>query len=103
MPKLRIRREPRYADKIRSYSVILDGDQLGKIKEGQVVEFDVSTGLHQVWLTIDWARSNKLSLEFDRDIDLACRSNVKALFAIVALFQPSSWIRLWQEECDVSK
>ena len=94
MGKLTIYREPRYSDKIRSYNVVVDGQVVGKIKERETFEFALPAGLHEIWLTIDWASSNRISCNGDGEVNLICQSNVKPLFALFALFNPKSWIAL---------
>ena len=92
MGKLKLYREPRYADKIRSYNVVVDGTVVGKIKESQTFEYALQNAEHEIWLTIDWARSNKMVCDGSKDIDLICRSNVNPFFALLSLLKPRSWI-----------
>lgn len=94
MGKLKLYREPRYADKIRSYNVVVDGNVVGKIKERETFEYSLQNAVHEIWLTIDWARSNKMVCDGSKDIDLICRSNVNPFFALLSLLKPRSWIDL---------
>ena len=94
MGKLKLYREPRYADKIRSYNVVVDGAVVSKIKERETFEFPLNSTGHEIWLTIDWARSNKITCDGSSDVQLICRSNVNPFFALFALLKPRSWIDL---------
>jgi hypothetical protein len=96
MAQLLMTREPRYADKIRAYKIWIDGVQHGSIKENQNVEIEIAPGPHKIWLTIDWVRSNKLDIIVSADCSFCCHSNVQPILAIIAMFQPSKWIKLWQ-------
>lgn len=94
MRKLTLFRQPRYSDKIRAYNVVIDGQTVGKIKERETFEYPLTDGPHEIWLTIDWASSNRINCTGEDDVNLICRSNVKPLFALFALFKPKSWIAL---------
>lgn len=62
-----IQRDSGYADRLRNYKVLLDGVKIGEIRDGERKTFDVHPGNHQLWLAIDWARSNKLSFRAEKD------------------------------------
>jgi hypothetical protein len=46
-----------WRDIARSYRVMLDGDQVAKVRRGQTVELPVTPGRHEVFLQIDWCSS----------------------------------------------
>lgn len=96
---IRIKRDTGYADRIRAYKVVLDGNVIGEIRNGQQVEVDVAPGKHQLNLKIDWCRSNIVDFEMNQDaVEFECGSNLrgfKILFAIVyATFLRSQYIWL---------
>src|SRR5450759_3770666 len=68
----RERRGPR--DLLRSYAVIIDGEQVAKIKRGQRLELSVSPGRHVIFLKIDWCRSPEVEIEATpgQKIQLTC-------------------------------
>lgn len=45
------------------YKVVLDGNIIGHIKNGEEKEFDIPEGNHDLFLKIDWCRSNVLSFK----------------------------------------
>jgi hypothetical protein len=73
-----IKRDSGYVDKTRAYKVVLDGNQVGKIKGGQQIELDVTPGNHQLYLKIDWCQSNIIEFEMNENvINFECESNLK--------------------------
>jgi hypothetical protein len=57
MATLRIERSSEYVNRLRHYTVVIDGKKAGAIANGEVREFNLSPGLHTVRFTIDWAAS----------------------------------------------
>lgn len=99
MGKVIIQRDSGYADRIRKYKVILNGKEVGKIGNGETKEFDAPLGDNEVFLKIDWCRSNKLGFESHKDSveRYECGSSlrgIKLLFAIIYVFMPHKWIWL---------
>jgi len=75
---IRIKRDTGYADKIRAYKIILNGDVVGKIKDGEQVEIDVAPGNHQLKMKIDWCGSNIVEFEMnEKIIEFECGSNLR--------------------------
>jgi hypothetical protein len=56
----------RRRDKWREYQIIADGRQVGAIGEGQSIALSVTPGDHELFLRIDWARSEKLHFRLGR-------------------------------------
>jgi hypothetical protein len=62
MAHLRIERAAQgYRDRLRSYAVILDGREAGRVKRGQAIEIAVSPGSHVAMLKLDWCSSPRLT------------------------------------------
>jgi hypothetical protein len=77
---IKIKRESGYVDRFRAYKVVLDGDVIGEIKNGQEVEFAISPGSHQLHLKIDWCRSNIVNFETaGKLVNFACGSNLRGI------------------------
>lgn len=73
---VRLKRASEIADLLRAYRIIVDGQQVGTIRTGRQVEFEVTPGPHRIWLRIDWADSNMLELVSDGSLlELECGSN----------------------------
>jgi hypothetical protein len=55
---IRLTRAPGgYRDSLRSYTVWLDGQLVGKIRRGKTLAFSVVPGEHGLQLTVDWCSS----------------------------------------------
>ncbi|MGH3401971.1 MAG: hypothetical protein ACRDRJ_05530 [Streptosporangiaceae bacterium] len=50
-------------DIFRSYTVVVDGNSVGKIKRGERLELPIAVGHHRIHLQIDWGRSPKLDID----------------------------------------
>jgi len=75
---LMLARDSTYADRLRAYSVWLDGKKIGSIRDGEMQKFDLSPGSHSLMLRIDWARSKKVLFDVpaDKDVYFQCYSSV---------------------------
>ena len=87
MNVIRIHRKKSYADKMRTYKVILDGKQVAEVKEGCTVDFEVSEGMHNLKIKIDWCESP--SVEFAAnggEITFECGSNLNGIKVFFGIF-----------------
>jgi hypothetical protein len=51
---IEIRRESGfYAGSLRAWQIVVDGQRIGRIREGETHTVDVEAGRHQLWLTVD--------------------------------------------------
>jgi len=46
-----------WRDRARRYDVMIDGQEVAKVRHGQRLELPVAPGRHEVFLKIDWCRS----------------------------------------------
>lgn len=56
-----------FTDHLRSYKVVLDGEVVDRLLAGESCAFNVSPGAHQLFLKIDWGRSEKVNLILTAD------------------------------------
>lgn len=63
MPTLTVQRDKGWADKIRKYRILLDGAEIGRLSEGQVLRQQITGGPHFVEAKIDWCGSRPLHFE----------------------------------------
>ncbi len=63
-----------WRDFARSYAVMIDGEQVAKVRRGQRLELPLAPGRHDVFLKIDWCRSPRLDVDArpGEVIQLAC-------------------------------
>jgi hypothetical protein len=99
---LRIVRDSGYADRLRAYTVKLDGNKAGEVRNGETKDIQIPSGQHTLALKIDWCGSNTVGFEAsDGDVvTFYANSNLRGpkLFASIwhALFAWNSWIVLKQ-------
>lgn len=66
-----IRRKKNYKDSLRSFKIYLDGNLIGKIKNGSTLSFDISEGPHVLKLKIDWCSSNEIEFNYSYKDDVS--------------------------------
>ncbi|HEY9030891.1 MAG TPA: hypothetical protein VIM93_05975 [Kangiella sp.] len=62
MSRIKITRDSGYADRVRKYKVICNGDEVAMVGNGESIEFETSSGEKEIYLKIDWCRSNKVTI-----------------------------------------
>lgn len=77
---LTLARDSTFADSLRAYSILLDGVNIGTIRDGEIKHFDIKPGMHSLMLRIDWARSQKIEFNFIEGYDaiFLCSSSVNS-------------------------
>jgi len=90
------RRHVRYADRLREYHVLIDGKEVGTLRDGESGTYPVEAGAHRVHLRIDWTRSESRSVDvpMGETVTLVCRARnpLGALYWIT--FGRKRYIRL---------
>lgn len=75
---IKIKRDSGYADRLRAYKIVLDGDVVGEIKNGQELELNVTPCKHQLYLKIDWCRGNTIEFESEgATVEFECGSSLR--------------------------
>lgn len=90
------RRTTYWWDLLRAYRIYIDGQYVGKIRNGEAAEFLVAPGLHEVFLRIDWCGSPRLSVKCapGGEARLTCRAHLNPFGAYFAIFfAPNEYIR----------
>ena len=88
MALLKIVRDSGYADRMRAYQVLLDGKNIGGIRNGETKDFPVSEGEHLLSLKIDWCGSKTIKF-FVADGDTTtfyAKSNLRGAKVFSALW-----------------
>jgi hypothetical protein len=60
MAQIKLKRRWQYTNALRSYSVVLDGARVGKIKNNSEVELQCEPGSHSLQLRISWWWRSKM-------------------------------------------
>ena len=63
MKTLRIRRDKGFYGIFRALKIIVDGEDLGRIRQGQSIEIKVMDDASEIWGQMDWASTDCFSLE----------------------------------------
>jgi len=96
-----VHRQSAYADSLRPYQIVIDENVVGKVKSGKtVIVAAPSVGTHQIWVTIDWCRSEKLEFNYtNSDLRFECSSNLKGARVFLLplyFFIPTKWCSIRQ-------
>jgi hypothetical protein len=88
MPSLRIGRDSGYADRLRSYKIVLDGKVIERIGNGETRDLEVPAGQHQLALRVDWCGSKTLafSLADGEAISFRVSSNLRGWRVVLGLW-----------------
>ena len=88
MATLRVTRDSAYTDRLRAYSVVLDGKTIGEVRSGETKDFSVPAGPHRISLKIDWCRSKPVHFTAveGRPLAFRARSNVRGIRLLWALW-----------------
>jgi hypothetical protein len=88
----------RWTDRARVYKAVIDGAVVGQLRRGESNSFDVVVGSHEIFLKIDWCRSEKVTLDLAAGqktlLDCAARNPFTGLYWIA--FGRSRYIKLTQ-------
>ena len=63
MPKLLIRRNSEWANKLRAFELFLNGRKIGEIKDRELLSFEIPEGNYELMARIDWCGSQPLKIE----------------------------------------
>lgn len=63
MPIIILTRTKEYLNFARSFSVLLNNKEIGKIRNGEIKSFEISEGKHQLKADIDWCSSPEIDFE----------------------------------------
>src|SRR5688572_19515030 len=83
-----ISRDSGYADRLRSYRVVVDDSEVGTISNGESKTFSIEPGPHQLVLKIDWCSSNtaRFDLPPGRSIHFECGSNLRGMALFLSIY-----------------
>jgi hypothetical protein len=92
-----LNRQPGKRDLWRGYRVMIDGDQVAVLNEGETRELTVLPGTHELWIKLDWTRSPKIELDLAEASRtyLECRAGGSPwMVPIDSWFRPTRYIEL---------
>ncbi len=94
-----------WQDRYRAYQVHLDGKIVGQISQDGELCVDISPGVHQLQLKIDWCSSPMISFEASEGsrTEIACGPNGHPMLALVyvtLLINDYIWVKPAAREAD---
>jgi len=57
MATIRLKRTSEYNNSMRDYKIFIDGQEVGRIANGEIKEFPLTEGQHNIIAKIDWCSS----------------------------------------------
>lgn len=95
---LYIERKKSLADMAVGYKIILDGQEVAKIKQGESFSFNLHSGTHNLQLKLHWCTSRLIEFKIDNEhlcAQFECYTIFKGLFAVITGFiLPKKYITL---------
>lgn len=71
-------RERAMMDYFRAYKILVNGKQVGTVKNGMDFKLEVTPGNYLIQLQIDWCYSNSVEIEINNEnVILKCGNNFK--------------------------
>jgi len=90
------RPDERWANRLRSYKIVIDGHVLASLRRGEDATVAVAAGHHTVRANIDWGRSKDVDLDLGENdrAYLLCQSGFRASFVF-----PRAWlyVTIWRK------
>ena len=85
---IRMRRTTSYADGLRAYRIVVNGQEVARVSPGQSVDIPVRPGTHSVVAKIDWCSSPTLtcSVKPGEVAHFECGNNLRGFRIVSALF-----------------
>jgi len=93
-------RDSGFVDAFRKYAILIDGRQIGSIKNGGTETISLEPGAHTLKLEIDWCSSDSITFDLtsNETARFRCGSNLRGLRAFLGLFYvvfaPSKYLYL---------
>jgi hypothetical protein len=86
--RLTIARDSAYVDRARAYKIMVDGKEVGRIKNNTSQTISVPGGSHELFLKVDWATSPTLTFEVNagEEVRYVCRPTANAFLAVLYSF-----------------
>ena len=95
---IRLSRVPsRWRDRGRRYVVLIDDEAVGKIRQGETLEFVLAPGAHSLRLKVDWKGSDEIGVQIEvgQVASFLCEPNGGARSAPLDVVRKSKpWVTL---------
>jgi len=78
------KRKKAWANKFSPFDIIVDGQKIGRIKEGENKDIEILTGIHEFFIRVPWSwhRSKKLTfdIKFGKQYIFICKGSTGSGF-----------------------
>ena len=89
MAKLLVSRPMEFRNGLRSYKINVDGKNIGSIASGEILEYEISSGSHDIIAKIDWCSSSNIQFnisdEETKEINVKANDKKSWVFPIIAI------------------
>ena len=87
-PRITIHRPREYCGKLRKLWIFVDGVKTAFLKNGESVSLDLAPGKHEIFVSSDYLKSNRLELVLDSEetVCLECGSTLRGIRICFTLF-----------------
>jgi hypothetical protein len=87
---IEIVRSKQYVNKSRNFIVMINDCEMGRIEDGGISEIPMEPGEHEIYLKIDWCRSNKVKFLINENerIRFHCGSPIKGWRSLNPFIMP---------------
>ncbi len=84
---IKLTRDTGWTDRLRAYSVVVDGTDLGNIKNGENQEFPIAPGTHEIIIKVDWCSSNTITfvVKEGETLSFSCGSSLRGIKVFLAI------------------
>ena len=65
MATIKIQRTKEHNNRLRDFIILIDGQEIGKLANGEIKDFEIVPGHHTIKAKIDWCSSPELSIITD--------------------------------------
>ena len=87
-PRITIHRPREHFGMLRKLWIFIDGEKTAYVKNGKTVDLEVDPGKHEIFISSDYLKSNRLELVFDSEetVCLECGSTLRGIRFYFSLF-----------------
>jgi len=96
------RAEGSLLDRLRAYTVLIDGEYRGKIKSKEKWSYSVPPGTHSICFKVGHYESPALKIMVEGRTHIFCRPGLTQALGLAGFIEPQSWISV-REEDDISR
>jgi hypothetical protein len=86
MSTLKIESKKELMNILRSYKIYVDGKSVGRVQNGKIQYLELESGNHNVYVKMDWFKSNKIDIEINDSKDSSIEIKGSDLYLGITIF-----------------